>query len=56
MEHALGGAASPSAWIDALEHQVREAARSRASHDNFSALAVWLVEPLGEDEMPAEEA
>lgn len=45
MEHALGGAGSPSAWLESLERLVREAARGRSSHDNFSAVAVWLVEP-----------
>ena len=54
MEHALGGAESPSEWLESLEHQVREAARSRASHDNFSAVAVWLVEAVVEEDLPHE--
>ena len=49
MEHALGGAGSPSAWLESLERLVREAARGRSSHDNFSAVAVWLVEPSAGD-------
>ncbi len=48
MEHALGTAGTPSDWLQALEQQVRAAAGHRASHDNFSAVAVWLVEPLDE--------
>ena len=31
--------------VASLERLVREATRERASHDNFSAVAVWLVEP-----------
>ena len=31
-------------------------ASSRASHDNFSAVAVWLVEPDAGEELPFEEA
>jgi hypothetical protein len=51
-----------AAWLARVAQRMDDAlgtvcaARSRASHDNFSALAVWLVEPLGEDEMPAKEA
>ncbi|WP_326534406.1 PP2C family protein-serine/threonine phosphatase [Pseudorhodoferax sp.] len=56
MEHALGLASSPSAWLEVLEQQVREATRNRASHDNFSAVAVWLVEPLDEAASGADEA
>ncbi len=58
MEHALGGADTPSQWLESLERLVREAARNRASHDNFSAVAVWLVEPdvtagpVADDEEP----
>ena len=56
MADALGQATSPSEWLDALERTVRDAASSRASHDNFSAVAVWLVEPDDGDELPFEEA
>lgn len=49
MEHALAGATSPAEWLAALERLVRSATAGRASHDNFSAVAVWLVEPLPED-------
>ncbi|MBK9361481.1 MAG: serine/threonine-protein phosphatase [Rubrivivax sp.] len=56
MADALGQAGSASEWLEALEHQVREAARSRASHDNFSAVAVWLMEPADDDALPSEEA
>ena len=49
MEHALGSAATPSAWLEALERLVREAVRGRSSHDNFSAVAVWLVEPAPDE-------
>lgn len=56
MEDALGQATSPSEWLDALEHAVRMAARSRASHDNFSAVAVWLVDPGVPGEPPFEES
>ena len=49
MEHALGSATTPSAWLESLERLVREAVRGRSSHDNFSAVAVWLVEPAAEE-------
>lgn len=56
MELALGNATTPSEWLEALERAVREAARSRASHDNFSAVAVWLVDPPADDGLSDQEA
>ena len=41
IETALAAARHPSAWIGELAVQVRRAASHKASHDNFSALAVW---------------
>ncbi|WP_109482223.1 protein phosphatase 2C domain-containing protein [Paraburkholderia sp. C35] len=43
MSEALGGAATPDAWLGALAARVRSMAP--ASHDNFSALAVWIADP-----------
>ncbi|WP_296653583.1 protein phosphatase 2C domain-containing protein [Paraburkholderia sp.] len=37
----LARAANPSGWLDALAHEVR--AHAKASHDNFSAYAVWVA-------------
>lgn len=50
LAHALTRAGSPSAWLEALEHHVRAAAGQRAGHDNFSAIAVRLAAPAGEDD------
>jgi serine/threonine protein phosphatase PrpC len=44
IEAALAGAADPHVWLASLEQQVRQATAGRPSHDNFSALAVWLGE------------
>ena len=43
LEQALDRAPSPRAWLDALEQRVTEAARGKASHDNFTALTVWTA-------------
>jgi PPM family protein phosphatase len=43
MSDTLGKASSPDAWLGALAARVR--ATAPASHDNFSALAVWIVDP-----------
>lgn len=45
MEEALVAAKNPAEWLETLEAAVREAARNRSSHDNFSGVAIWLVEP-----------
>ncbi len=37
----LAAAATPQAWLDALVATVMQAAAHKASHDNFTALAVW---------------
>lgn len=39
---ALVAADSPDAWLARLAAQVVQATRSKPSHDNFSALAVWV--------------
>lgn len=41
LETTLAVAASPSAWLAALEREVTEATRQKTSHDNFTALTVW---------------
>lgn len=41
LEATLAAAPNPGAWIGELALQVRQAARHKASHDNFSALTVW---------------
>lgn len=43
MQDALACSATAGAWVAALEQRVREAARGRATHDNFSALAVRVL-------------
>lgn len=45
MEEALAQAAAPAQWLQRLEQLVREHAQGRPGHDNFSALALRLVEP-----------
>ena len=45
LEAALTGAVSPHAWLDALEQCVLHAASHKPSHDNFSALTVWVSDP-----------
>ena len=42
LEEALAMAPDPHAWLDALEVRVLQAASHKPSHDNFSALAVWV--------------
>jgi serine/threonine protein phosphatase PrpC len=43
MSKTLGEAATPDAWLGALAARVHKIAP--ASHDNFSALAVWIDDP-----------
>ena len=45
LETALGSSVSPHAWLQALEQQVLAHAAHKPSHDNFTALAVWVSEP-----------
>lgn len=45
LEAALSAAVSPHAWLDTLEREVLQAASHKPSHDNFSALAVWVSDP-----------
>jgi len=42
IEAALSGAATPNAWLHTLEHAVLAGASHKPSHDNFTALAVWV--------------
>lgn len=44
-ETLLASAATPHAWLAAIEDAVREATAGLASHDNFTALTVWTREP-----------
>ena len=41
LEATLREAATPRAWLDALEREVGAATQDKASHDNFTAMAVW---------------
>ena len=43
LEGTLRGAASPDAWLHAIEAAVAVATRGRRSHDNFTAMAVWAA-------------
>jgi serine/threonine protein phosphatase PrpC len=45
LEEALIASASPNAWLHALEQQVLSGASHKPSHDNYTALAVWVGEP-----------
>lgn len=47
LEALLQRAASPEAWLAAIEAAVLDATRDRASHDNFSALTVWATAAAG---------
>ena len=42
LEQLLAQATSPKKWLAAIEHAIREATRDLASHDNYTALTVWL--------------
>lgn len=42
LETLLANASTPAEWLANLEAQVEEVTHDRTSHDNFSALAVWL--------------
>lgn len=42
LESLLGAADTPQSWVDAIGRAVEGATRSLASHDNYTALAVWL--------------
>ena len=43
LEATLQAAATPQAWLSALESAIVHASGRRANHDNFSALAVWTA-------------
>jgi len=45
MEAALAAASGPHAWLDTLEQSVLRNAAHKPSHDNFSALTVWVSDP-----------
>lgn len=45
LEAALAAASSPHAWMQALEEAVLRNAAHKPSHDNFSALTVWVSDP-----------
>jgi serine/threonine protein phosphatase PrpC len=45
LEEALHGAVSPNAWLHALEQRVLAGASHKPSHDNFTALTVWVSGP-----------
>lgn len=50
LETTLQAAADPHAWLDVLEQAVLRNAVHKPSHDNFSALTVWISEeaPAGD--------
>ena len=43
LEDSLRQAASPAAWLAALEREVTTATQHKSSHDNFTALTVWTA-------------
>ena len=45
MQDALAAASGPHAWLDTLERAVLRNAAHNPSHDNFSALTVWVSDP-----------
>lgn len=42
LESLLGAAKTPQGWVDSIARTVEGATRSLATHDNYTALAVWL--------------
>ena len=49
LEQALQSATTAQQWIDRIEVLIGEATRTLPSHDNFTALAVWLkAQPASE--------
>lgn len=42
LERSLQAAATPQAWLDQLKSEVYRLAGHKPSHDNFSALVVWV--------------
>lgn len=44
LEGLLGRSATPDEWLAAIGSAVKEATRSAKTHDNYTALAVWLKE------------
>ncbi len=45
LQDTLAAAPSPGLWLGELARHVREEARPKPSHDNFSALTVWTRRP-----------
>lgn len=45
LEEALQSAPSPHDWLHALEQAVLRGASHKPRHDNFTALAVWVIDP-----------
>ena len=45
LESLLQTADTPKAWVDGIAQAIFSATRSLTSHDNFTALGVWLEEP-----------
>ncbi len=44
LERTLAAAQTPQEWLESLAAEVRRAASHKASHDNFTAIAVWARE------------
>ena len=43
MEQLLTQATTPQEWLGAIEQTIRTATATLASHDNYTALTVWLT-------------
>lgn len=49
LEDLLARATTPADWLDSLGKHIETMTRTRPSHDNFSALTVWLSTANGGD-------
>jgi len=43
MEQLLAQATTAQEWLKAIEQTIRAATATLASHDNYTALTVWLT-------------
>lgn len=48
LESLLSAATTPQSWVDGIAQAIAGATKSLASHDNYTALAVWLDDPESE--------
>ncbi len=42
LEQTLQDSETPKTWLNEIERRINEAARGLSSHDNFTALTVWI--------------